>query len=99
MVNGIQIVSEKTRCRHYMDYSFRLAVMVLLYTPSHRLDITYHGLYYTSRRTLAGTRIFLKRYSNNMILSDLMYINLSTFLIPKVLVPLEDFAVYINYWM
>ena len=28
----------------------------LLYAPSHRQDSTYHGLCYTSRGTLAGTR-------------------------------------------
>ena len=48
--------SEKeTRCRHIV-YSFRLAARVLLYAPSHRQDSTYHGLCYTSRGTLAGTR-------------------------------------------
>ena len=36
--------------------SFRLAARVLLYTPSHRQDITYYGLCYTSRGALAGTR-------------------------------------------
>ena len=39
-----------------MGYSFRLAAMVLLYAPSHRQDSTYHGLCYTSRGALAGTR-------------------------------------------
>ena len=29
---------------------------VLLYAPSHRQDNTYHGLCYTSRGALAGTR-------------------------------------------
>ena len=37
-------------------YSFRLTARVLLYAPSHRQDITYHGLCYTSRGALAGTR-------------------------------------------
>ena len=46
---------EETHCRH-MDYSFRLAARVLLYAPSHRQDITYHGLCYTSCGALAGTR-------------------------------------------
>ena len=27
-----------------------------IYAPSHRQDSTYHGLYYTSRGALAGTR-------------------------------------------
>ena len=31
---------------HHMGYSFRLAAMVLLYAPSHRQDITHHGLCY-----------------------------------------------------
>ena len=39
-----------------MGYSFRLAARVLLYAPSHRQDSTYHGLCYTSRGALAGTR-------------------------------------------
>ena len=46
-----QIAREETRCRH-MGYSFRLAARVLLYASSH----TYHGLCYTSRGALAGTR-------------------------------------------
>ena len=50
-----QIVREETRCRH-MGYSFLLAARVLLYAPSHRQDSTYHGLWYTSRGSLAGTR-------------------------------------------
>ena len=44
----IQIAREETRCRH-MGYSFR-------YASSHRQDYTYHGLCYTSRGALAGTR-------------------------------------------
>ena len=39
-----------------MGYSFRLAASVLLYAPSHRQDNTYHGLCYTSRGALVGTR-------------------------------------------
>ena len=39
-----------------MGYSFRLTARVLLYAPSHRRDNTYHGLCYTSRGALAGTR-------------------------------------------
>ena len=46
---------EETRCRH-MGYSFRLAARVLLYASTHRQDNTYHGLCYTSRGALAGTR-------------------------------------------
>ena len=48
--------SEKgNRCR-IIGYSFRLTARVLLYAPSHRQDNTYHGLCYTSRGALAGTR-------------------------------------------
>ena len=51
----IQIARKETRCRH-IGYSFQLTARVLLYAPSHRQDSTYHGLCYTSRRALAGTR-------------------------------------------
>ena len=51
----ILIVRKETRCCH-IGYSFRLAARVLLYAPSHRQDSTYHGLCYTSRGALAGTR-------------------------------------------
>ena len=51
----ILIVKKETRC-HHMGYSFRLAVRVLLYAPSHRQDCTYHSLCYTSHGALAGTR-------------------------------------------
>ena len=51
----ILIVRKETRCRH-IGYSYRLTARVLLYAPSHRQDSTYHGLWYTSRGALAGTR-------------------------------------------
>ena len=51
----ILIVRKETRYFH-IGYSFRLAARVLLYAPSHIQDSTYHGLCYTSRGTLAGTR-------------------------------------------
>ena len=51
----ILIVRKETRCRH-IGYSFRLTARVLLYASSHRHDSTYHGLCYTSRGALAGTR-------------------------------------------
>ena len=51
----ILIVRKETRCRH-IGYSCRLTARVLLYAPSHRQDNTYHGLSYTSRGALAGTR-------------------------------------------
>ena len=51
----IQIVRKETRCRH-IGYSFQLTPRDLLYAPSHRQDNTYHGLCYTSRGALAGTR-------------------------------------------
>ena len=46
----ILIVRKETR------YSYRLTARVLLYASSHRQDNTYHGLCYTSRGALAGTR-------------------------------------------
>ena len=51
----ILIVRKETRCPH-IGYSYRLTARVLLYAPSHRQDNTYHGLCYTSRGALAGTR-------------------------------------------
>ena len=51
----ILIVRKETRCRH-IGYSYRLTARVLLYASSHRQDSTYHGLCYTSRGALAGTR-------------------------------------------
>ena len=51
----ILIVRKETRCRH-IGYSYRLTARVLLYAPSHSQDNTYHGLCYTSRGALAGTR-------------------------------------------
>ena len=51
----ILVVREETHCRH-IGYFFRLAARVLLYAPFHRQDSTYHGLCYTSRGALAGTR-------------------------------------------
>ena len=51
----ILIVRKETRCRH-IGYPYRLTARVLLYAPSHRQDNTYHGLCYTSREALAGTR-------------------------------------------
>ena len=51
----ILIVRKETRCRN-TGYSYRLTARVLLYAPSHRQDNTYHGLCYTSRGALAGTR-------------------------------------------
>ena len=51
----ILIVRKETRCSH-IGYSYRLTARVLLYAPSHRQDDTYHGLCYTSRGVLVGTR-------------------------------------------
>ena len=42
--------------RGYMGYSFRLEARVLLYASSNRQDNTYHGLCYTCRAALVGTR-------------------------------------------
>ena len=50
-----QIVRKETRCRH-MGYSFRVTARFILYAPSHTEDSTYHGICYTSRGALAGTR-------------------------------------------
>ena len=52
----ILIVRNETCCRH-IGYCYRLTARVLLYAPSHRHDNTYHGLCYTSRGALAGTRL------------------------------------------
>ena len=54
-LRSILIVRKETRCRH-IGYSYRLTARVLLYAPSHIQDNTYHGLCYTSRGALAGTR-------------------------------------------
>ena len=51
----ILIVRKATRCRH-IGYSYRLRARVILYALSHIQDNTYHGLCYTSRGALAGTR-------------------------------------------
>ena len=55
----ILIVRKETRCRH-IGYSFQLTARVLLYAPSHRQDCIDHGLCYTSRGALAGTRTVLE---------------------------------------
>ena len=54
-LSTILIVRNETRCRH-IGYSFRLTARDLLHAPSYRQDSTYHGLCYTSRGALAGTR-------------------------------------------
>ena len=51
----ILIVRKATCCRH-IGYSYRLTARFFLYAPSNRQDNTYHGLCYTSRGALAGTR-------------------------------------------
>ena len=48
--------SEKGNQLRHIGYSYRLTARVLLYASSHRQDNTYHGLCYTSRGALAGTR-------------------------------------------
>ena len=57
----ILIVRKETRCRH-IGYSYQLTARVLLYAPSHRQDNTYHGLCYTSRGALAGTRKYPNKW-------------------------------------
>ena len=54
-LRNILIVRKEARCRH-IGYSYRLTARVRLYAPSHIQDSTYHGLCYTSRGALAGTR-------------------------------------------
>ena len=54
-VSGYLMAREETHCRS-MGYSFRLAARILLYASSHRQNSTHHGLWYTSRGALAGTR-------------------------------------------
>ena len=56
MVKTIPIAIDKTSCRHFMGYYFRLASRGFLYAPSHSHDGTYHDLCYISCGTLAGTR-------------------------------------------
>ena len=56
MVKNHSDSEREETCCHHMGYSFRLTARVLLYAPSHRQDSTYHGLCYTSRGALAGTR-------------------------------------------
>ena len=51
----ILIMRKETRY-HHMGYSYQLTARVLLYASFHRQDNTYHGLCYTSRGALAGTR-------------------------------------------
>ena len=50
------LIMRKENCCRHIGYSYRLTARVLLYAPSHRQDNTYHGLCYTSRGALAGTR-------------------------------------------
>ena len=50
------LIVRKETLFHHIGYSYRLTARVLLYAPSHRHDNTYHGLCYTSRGALAGTR-------------------------------------------
>ena len=67
----IQIVREETRCRHYMGCSFRLAARVIVYASSHRQENTYHGLCYTSRGALAGTRSLERHFKLNKTSRDI----------------------------
>ena len=43
---------------------YPITTRVLLYAPSHRQDSTYHGLCYTSRGALAGTKYILWKEGN-----------------------------------
>ena len=51
----ILIVRKETRCCH-IGYSYRLTARVSFICTIHRQDNIYHGLCYTSRGALAGTR-------------------------------------------
>ena len=56
--NSKELLRERgadTRCCH-IGYFFRLAARIILYASSHIHDNTYHGLCYTRRGALAGTR-------------------------------------------
>ena len=55
MVNDLSD-SERKPAAGTLAILFRLTAIVLLYAPSHRQDSKYHGLCYTSRGALAGTR-------------------------------------------
>ena len=61
----ILIVRKETCCRH-IGYSYQLTARVLLYAPFHRQDNTYHGLCYTSRGALAGTRNSLVHHEGSI---------------------------------
>ena len=50
-----QIAREETGCRHYIDYSFRLAARYLLYAPSSDKMVNIHDVCFTSRGTLVGS--------------------------------------------
>ena len=63
---GVRHMVKETRCCH-IGYSYRLAARVLLYAPSHRQDNTYHGLCYTSRGALDGTR---NAFNSVVLLTD-----------------------------
>ena len=86
----ILIVRKETRCRH-IGYSYRLTARVLLYAPSHRQDNTYHGLCYTSRGALAGTRnssmglLFLVSVHRGIPFDIILFILLSKHLITQIL--------------
>ena len=69
----ILIVRKETRCRH-IGYCYRLTARVLLYAPSHRQDNTYHGLCYTSRGALAGTRVFYMHHCTDMIAHTTVFV-------------------------
>ena len=47
---------EKGNPPPHIGYSYRLTARFFLYAPSYRQDNTYHGLCYTSRGALVGTR-------------------------------------------
>ena len=72
----------KETCYRHIGYSYRLTARVLLYAPSHRQDNTYHGLCYTSRGALVGTRNI-----KNEITYTLFHEFFSTFFFNKISLP------------
>ena len=56
MVKDHSDSQRRSQCHHYRSYSFQLIARVLIYEPSHRQDITYHSLCYTSCEARAGMK-------------------------------------------
>ena len=50
---------------------FPISSECFLYAPSHRQDNTYHGLCYTSRGALAGTKKIRERFQTRRLCNDI----------------------------